>query len=392
MKQNALKSNAIAFYGAAITFAVSEIVTIVQTVVSFRMYDLPSTIVSNIESLFFYAFLIVFIVRNRLGKPLPILFAANAVFGCATSVWRTLWYVHHFNAEHNAFSWIFIFLGLISGILIAAFLGLLKTDKLKYKKWHNTAKKIWFVPALIQGTIAIVFESSYLITSFQQHFEVSGLFSFGIMILLMNPYNIIGLLFLCKLLKDPKENTAKTTTDENKGDSADMDNAVFFCQGARGRQLAVYPNKVVIFVKAGAGSLLTGNATDGEKTIYFSDCIGIQYKKCGITLGYLQFETAGSMMNNKKNNFFNENTFTWDTKSFSKGLSEAKMKEVADYCKKRIDEIKSQKNQATTIVPAVPQVAKPSTTDEIREYKKLLDEGIITQEEFNAKKEQLLGL
>ena len=211
MKQNTLRSNAIAFYGATIAFAVSEIVAIVRTIVSFRMYDLPSTIVSNIESLFFYALLIVFIVRNRLGKQLSILFAANAVFGCATSVWRTLWYAHHYDTGFNALSWIFIFWGLISGVLIAAFLDLLKTDKPKFEKWQNIAKKIWFFPALIQGTIAIVFELSYLITSFQQYFEVSSLFSFGIEILFMNPYNVIGLLFLCKLLKGSKENTTQAT-------------------------------------------------------------------------------------------------------------------------------------------------------------------------------------
>ena len=33
-----------------------------------------------------------------------------------------------------------------------------------------------------------------------------------------------------------------------------------------------------------------------------------------------------------------------------------------------------------------------STTDEIKKYKDLLDSGIITQEEFDAKKKQLLGL
>ena len=31
-------------------------------------------------------------------------------------------------------------------------------------------------------------------------------------------------------------------------------------------------------------------------------------------------------------------------------------------------------------------------TQEIRNYKKLLDDGIITEEEFEAKKKQLLGL
>lgn len=35
---------------------------------------------------------------------------------------------------------------------------------------------------------------------------------------------------------------------------------------------------------------------------------------------------------------------------------------------------------------------KESSADELREYKKLLDDGIITQEEYDAKKKQLLGL
>ena len=33
-----------------------------------------------------------------------------------------------------------------------------------------------------------------------------------------------------------------------------------------------------------------------------------------------------------------------------------------------------------------------SVADEIREFKALLDEGLITQEEYEAKKRQLLGL
>lgn len=33
-----------------------------------------------------------------------------------------------------------------------------------------------------------------------------------------------------------------------------------------------------------------------------------------------------------------------------------------------------------------------TTADEIRKFKELLDEGVITQDEFDAKKKQLLGL
>lgn len=48
-----------------------------------------------------------------------------------------------------------------------------------------------------------------------------------------------------------------------------------------------------------------------------------------------------------------------------------------------LDEIISQNTTSSTGISAI---------DEIREYKKLLDEGIITQEEFDAKKKQLMGL
>ena len=38
------------------------------------------------------------------------------------------------------------------------------------------------------------------------------------------------------------------------------------------------------------------------------------------------------------------------------------------------------------------QIIQNSSADEIKKFKELLDSGIITQEEFDAKKKQLLGL
>ncbi len=46
----------------------------------------------------------------------------------------------------------------------------------------------------------------------------------------------------------------------------------------------------------------------------------------------------------------------------------------------------------TAPVYTAPVQTAPQTTDELREYKKLLDDGVITQEEFDAKKKQLLNL
>ena len=157
------------------------------------------------------------------------------------------------------------------------------------------------------------------------------------------------------------------------------DGAVYFLQGVRGRKLTVYEDKAVIEVEATIGSFLTGNVSDGEKTIYYSDCVGVQFKESGIQIGYLQLETAASTMNQRANNFFNENSFTFDLST----TTNEKMREVRDYIQAQIRATKNgSKNPQTSL----------SAADEIKKYKELLDIGVITQEEFDAKKKQLLGL
>lgn len=162
-------------------------------------------------------------------------------------------------------------------------------------------------------------------------------------------------------------------------ENATANGAIYFFEGVRGRILTVYEDKVIITTRLTAGSFITGNATDGEKTIYFVDCVGIQFKKSDMTLGYIQFETASGVMNNKSHNAFNENSFTWDTTV----VSNETMEEVANYIKGKIDECKRAKTVG---------FAPASTADELKKMKELLDAGIITQEEFDAKKKQLLGL
>lgn len=81
-------------------------------------------------------------------------------------------------------------------------------------------------------------------------------------------------------------------------------------------------------------------------------------------------------MNNRNNNFFNENSFTFDTTK----VSNEEMMEIADYVKQRINEIKN--NSGTAF----------SAADELTKFKGLLDAGVISQEEFDAKKKQLLNL
>lgn len=94
---------------------------------------------------------------------------------------------------------------------------------------------------------------------------------------------------------------------------------LFTLQGARGRSIQVCKNKCIIKTSVTVGSVITGNATDGEKVIFYKDCSGLQFKKSGALLGYLQFETPSMQMNNQNSNFFSENTFTFDANSNGPG-------------------------------------------------------------------------
>ena len=109
---------------------------------------------------------------------------------------------------------------------------------------------------------------------------------------------------------------------------------LFTLKGNRGRTLTVCKNKCIIKTDVTVGSVVTGNATDGEKVIFFKHCAGLQFKESGLTIGYLQFETPSMQMNNQSSNFFSENTFTFDE---TNGISNLMMREVFYYVMELIE-------------------------------------------------------
>ena len=192
-----------------------------------------------------------------------------------------------------------------------------------------------------------------------------------------------------QLINKPGKTIAKilreTVTDAN---APEVDPGVelgekpkYEVEGARGRYLRVYEDKCIISTKPTVGAFITGNASDGDKEIYYADVLGVQYKKPGYQLGYLQLETASALMNNRNDNFFNENSFT-----FGENVM-VEVEQVVAFIKKKIDLIKKQKN-----APVAPTAEAFSAADELKKFKELLDMGVITQEEFDAKKKELLGL
>lgn len=102
--------------------------------------------------------------------------------------------------------------------------------------------------------------------------------------------------------------------------------------------MEVFDRKVVISTDVTVGSVLTRNATDGIKTIFFTDVVGIQFKQSGLTIGYIQFETSSTQMNNQGSNQFSENTFTFE--QGKNGVTNEKMVEVYNLLCDLIEDIK----------------------------------------------------
>ena len=152
---------------------------------------------------------------------------------------------------------------------------------------------------------------------------------------------------------------------------------VYDLSGVRGRSIRVFDDRAIIKVDPTAGALLTGNGSDGTKVIFYKDVIGIQFKESKFAIGYLQLETASGLMNNCKDNMFNENTFTFDVSTKGNPNNET-MKDVFNYIINRVSLFK--------------QLQIQSAADEILKFKQLLDDGVITIEEFEKKKKQLLSL
>lgn len=158
---------------------------------------------------------------------------------------------------------------------------------------------------------------------------------------------------------------------------------IYEIDGNVGKILKVYEDRCVISSQGGLKSLMFGSALSGDKEFYYKDLTSVQFKNLGMTTGYLQFEYGGS---HSGNNFTSENSFI-----FSATIGTSKYRQlqkdmpgIYEDIQNRVREAKSAKN--------APVVTALSPAEELKKFKELLDMGIISQEEFDVKKKQLLGL
>lgn len=140
-------------------------------------------------------------------------------------------------------------------------------------------------------------------------------------------------------------------------------------------QIELYDGKIVIKRK-GALAKMTQGFTKGDKTIYINQISGIQFKTGGnFVNGYIQFSLPGG--NERTKGAFDA---TQDENSVMFRKSD---NELATELKRRIEKMLHTDNN---------HVTSSSSADEIKKFKELYDSGIITEDEFDQKKKQLLGL
>lgn len=194
----------------------------------------------------------------------------------------------------------------------------------------------------------------------------------------------IPFVFMCYRQKYKSKKTVSITTNgsyasgfDNAPAALNQEGLVYAELKGAQRVLNVYEDRVELIQLQNLRSVFTNDFFNGNKEIMFSSMTAIQFKEASnMILGFIQFETPGNL---SRDNFGSENSWTFDQSLNSKA------KEIVDYCRQRI-------KLAHGTSQIVVQESKTSVADELKSFKELLDSGVITQEEFDAKKKQLLNL
>ena len=160
-----------------------------------------------------------------------------------------------------------------------------------------------------------------------------------------------------------------------------MSEKIYSLSGGVGKVLDVYEDRCAIVSQKNAMSFLTGSILNGNKEFFYADLTSVQFKPANAFInGFVQLEYPGSHSGGQGlNNFNSENSFAFQKAK----LSNEEVEKAVNYIKERIRTAKSA--PAATVVQASP-------AEELKKFKELLDMGAISQEEFDAKKKQILGL
>lgn len=121
----------------------------------------------------------------------------------------------------------------------------------------------------------------------------------------------------------------------------------------------------------------------GEKTILFNQISAIQIKKAGIARGYIQFVLSGTK-EARSGVIFGEKDE--NIVYFASTFNNKKTNNSAEEIKRTIEQYNLNNNKSNTIIK------EDDKYDKLAKLKKLLDDNVITRDEFEIEKAKLLKL
>ena len=129
--------------------------------------------------------------------------------------------------------------------------------------------------------------------------------------------------------------------------------------------------------KNAANFVLTNKYFAGKKKFYYSDLTAVQFREAGkITDGYLEFEYPGARSGNSGGAYQSENSIAFAS------VHSAQMKDIYAFIDEKIKECKLGHRIGAK---------SSSSADDLVKYSELLEKGLITPEEFEEKKQEVLS-
>lgn len=149
------------------------------------------------------------------------------------------------------------------------------------------------------------------------------------------------------------------------------DHSILKCSTAI-NTITVYDDYFVIGQRSSVlNTLISKSIFEEEKKLYYTNISSLEFgEPTSFAAGKIKFEFAGGY--NSANNII-----------YFPEADRDDMKKIYDFIDKKVQEVRAGNNTS---------VGGFSVADELSKFKNLLDSGIISQEEFDEKKKQLLGL
>jgi hypothetical protein len=126
--------------------------------------------------------------------------------------------------------------------------------------------------------------------------------------------------------------------------------------------------------------------TRGEKRIPIDTVTAVQFKKPGVTVGYIQFTLGGGIENRRgvTGAMKDENSVGFT------GAHKQEFEAIRDFIEMRIAQ-RSQPRSSVDASSTPPSSTTPSAGDRLRELGTLHDQGLISDEEYASQRERILS-